>query len=207
MTTGSTGRRSGNNTLSTEDILKAATASFSRKGYRGTNLQDVAVALNVTRQAIYYYYPSKHAILLTLFERFFDELDEAVAKAASGIERPSERFEAMLRAHVIVVARSPELSSIFTREYVSLEPAAQKAIQTRRRTHHQALVAAYEEARDAGEVRDLPPSPTVSLLFGAANWIFRWYHRRETGMSVDEIADLALSLFRSGYLGDGSGEG
>lgn len=182
--------------MSGPEILKAATVAFSEQGYRGSNLQHVASKLRVTRQAIYYYYPNKHAILLALFERFFDQLDEAVKSAAAADSDPAARFELLLRAHIRCVAAEPELSAIFTKEYGSLKPEAREAIRERRRKYHQIFVEAYEAGRDRGALRDLPVHPTVSLILGAANWIFRWYHGSPP---IDSLTDLAVTLFRDGY--------
>lgn len=184
--------------LTRDDILSAAVTAFSRKGYRGTNLQDVASALGVTRQAIYYHYRNKHAILLAMFEQFFNRLSDVVAQAREQESDPALRFERMLKAHIITVAETPEMSSVFTKEYESLLEDAQAAIRQRRRLYQEMFVGDYEAARKVGRVRDLPAAATVSLLFGAANWTFRWYDEKRTGMSVEELADLALDLFRRG---------
>lgn len=185
--------------MSRDDILAAAVTAFSRKGYRGTNLQDVAGVLGVTRQAIYYHYRNKHAILLAMFEQFFDRLSDAVAQAREQESDPALRFERMLKAHIITVAETPEMSSVFTREYESLLEDARAMIRQRRRLYQDMFVSDYEAAQRVGRVRDLPPAATVSFLFGAANWTFRWYDERRTGMAVEELADLALELFGRGF--------
>lgn len=188
-----------NNALKRDDILEASVTAFSRKGYRGTNLQDVADVLGVTRQAIYYYYRNKHALLLEMFEQFFDRLDSAVDAATEHAADPAERFENMFRAHVLTVADAPARSSIFTREFEALDPEAQAAIRKRRRRYQQRFVEAFKVMAAQGEARDLPPREAVSLLFGAANWTFRWYEPKRGSLTPDELADLVLDLFRSGY--------
>lgn len=185
--------------LSREDILAAAVTAFSRKGYRGTSLQDVAEVLCVTRQAIYYHYRNKHAILLAMFEQFFDKLSNAVAEARESESDPALRFERMLKAHIITVAKTPEMSAVFTKEFESLLEEARAAVRLRRRLYQEMFVHDYEAAQRVGRVRDLPPGATVSLLFGAANWTFRWYDEQRTGLTVEELAGLALELFGRGY--------
>jgi AcrR family transcriptional regulator len=192
---GATPSRNGRN-ISSADILKAATVVFSEHGYRGSNLQHVAGKLGVTRQAIYYYYPNKHAILLSLFEHFFDQLDDAVEAVLVADSDPALRFEKLVRAHMRCVASKPELSAIFTKEYGSLLPEARDAVRERRRRYHQAFVEAYENGRDLGELRDLPVHPTVSLTLGAVNWIFRWYRGTPP---IEDLTDIAITLFRDGY--------
>ncbi|MCW3003144.1 MAG: regulatory protein TetR, partial [Conexibacter sp.] len=57
------------------DILDAAAVLFADLGYRATNLEHVARRLGVTRQALYYYFPKKHDILLALFDRVMSRFE------------------------------------------------------------------------------------------------------------------------------------
>lgn len=42
-----------------QTILDAASLLFIEKGFGGTNFNDIAEAVGVTRTALYYYFPSK----------------------------------------------------------------------------------------------------------------------------------------------------
>lgn len=188
------------NTLKREDILEVAVDAFSQKGYRGTNLEDVAVLLGITRQAIYYHYRNKHALLLEMFEEFFDRIDAAVEEASQKDADSVKRFENMVRAHVLTITDVPALSAIFTREFEALEPESREMIRRRRRSYQRLFMEAYKVMADSGAARPLPEREVVSLIFGAANWTFRWYDRRRSSLNPDELTDLLLDLFRSGYL-------
>ena len=49
--------------LKKNEIVRAAARYFSRFGYHGTTLADVAVDLGVTKQALYYYFSDKQSLL------------------------------------------------------------------------------------------------------------------------------------------------
>jgi AcrR family transcriptional regulator len=184
--------------IRTEDILRVAAEEFSKKGYRGARLSDVADSLGVTRQALYYYYRSKAAILVDLFSNFFDEL-EAGLDAVAGGGSAAEDFDAMMRAHIRTVAAQPELSAIFTQERSALPVTDARRIQRRRQAYQQRMVEAYEKGIKEGKLRDCgSASVEVSLLLGAANWIFRWY-RPGRDFTPDALADIAVNLLGSGY--------
>ena len=184
--------------IRTEDILRVAAEEFSKKGYRGARLSDVADSLGVTRQALYYYYRSKAAILVDLFSNFFDEL-EAGLDAVAGGQSAAEDFDAMMRAHIRTVAARPELSAIFTQERSALPLTDARRIQRRRQAYQQRMVEAYEKGIKEGKLRDCgSASVEVSLLLGAANWIFRWY-RPGRDFTPDALADIAVNLLGSGY--------
>jgi AcrR family transcriptional regulator len=180
------------------EILRLAAQEFGRKGFRGARLDDVAARLGVTRQALYYYYPTKTAILADLYARFFERLEAALDAAEAG-HSGGGRFDAMLLAHIRTVAESPELSAILTQERGALPEDGDEAIRARRRAYEERLVAAYAEGAGAGELRaDASPAVTVSLAVGAAHWIFRWYGD-DHGMSPAELARLAVDLLGTGY--------
>jgi AcrR family transcriptional regulator len=49
-------------------ILVAASLLFVEKGFGGTNINDIADAVGMTRTALYYYFPSKESMLEALTE-------------------------------------------------------------------------------------------------------------------------------------------
>lgn len=67
-------------------ILNTALAQFSRNGFHGASIRDIARAIGLTEAAIYYHFPSKRAIIRALYaERGFmaalDELEHLPASA------------------------------------------------------------------------------------------------------------------------------
>jgi AcrR family transcriptional regulator len=185
-------------TVTRGEILRLAAEEFGRKGFRGARLDDIATRLGVTRQALYYYYPTKTAILSDLYERFFERLEAALDEAERA-HSGRGRFDAMLEAHIKTVAESPELSAIFTQERSALPDEAAKHIRDRRQAYQERLVAAYRQGVESGELRDdASPSVTVSLAVGAANWIFRWY-RGDHGLTPAQLAKVAVDLLGTGY--------
>ena len=51
-----------------EDILKKATELFDRQGYANTSLDDIARAVGIAREGIYYYFKNRAEILLHIIE-------------------------------------------------------------------------------------------------------------------------------------------
>jgi AcrR family transcriptional regulator len=187
-----------NRRLFRSEILAAATEVFAAHGYRATNLGDVAKRLGVTRQALYYHFPSKDDILFGVFLSFFDILDATVEDAVAGIEEPGERFRAMLRAHVKVVAEQPLYSSVFVQEHRALPEAFESLVMERRRAVHRRFVVAYQEAEKVGYLRGgVDPNIAVSLMFGAANWTYRWF-RPGRELSAADVAGVADDLLMNG---------
>ena len=55
-------------------ILRAAEKLFSRAGFSGTSVAEIAEAAGVNKALVYYYFKSKDAIITSLFDEILEEL-------------------------------------------------------------------------------------------------------------------------------------
>ena len=53
-------------------ILEAAKESFTKRGFHKTRMSDIADASGLSKGALYWYFESKDAIILSLLERVFE---------------------------------------------------------------------------------------------------------------------------------------
>src|SRR5579863_291315 len=119
-------------------ILDAALASFGSKGYDATSLDALATTLEIRKQTILYWFPSKEAVLEAVIERSAAELSEALQSALDGAGPSWDRVEAVVRSVFRLASRRPELLSLLrevarlgppsaTRLMLVLEPLASRA--------------------------------------------------------------------------------
>src|SRR5690606_16482344 len=135
------------------EVVRVATELFTRQGYDGTSVGDVARELGVTKSAIYHHVSGKEQLLelavsdgLDALRRALDEVTEAPALD------PGPRLGAAVRASVVVLVA--HLSAV--RLLLGLHgntPVAQ-AVLARRRSIDQRLAAMVTEAVADGAVRD-----------------------------------------------------
>jgi len=84
---------------STKDrILDAALASFASRGYEATSLDAVGKGLDLTKQSILYWFPSKDALLEAVIARSADDLSLALETALEGAGQGWGRVEAVVRS-------------------------------------------------------------------------------------------------------------
>ena len=69
-------------------ILNAAIGLFSKKGYHGTRLEDIARAAGFSKAAMYNYFEDKEAIFLSLAIREHARYLEGISKLADSETRP-----------------------------------------------------------------------------------------------------------------------
>jgi AcrR family transcriptional regulator len=63
-----------------ERILAVANELFTDQGYDGTSLREIADRLGITKAALYYHFPSKDDILVTLLEPFDVLIDQLLTR-------------------------------------------------------------------------------------------------------------------------------
>ncbi len=65
-------------------LLETATAMFAERGFARTSLDDIAVATQVTRGAVYHHFESKQAVFEAVFDALEQDMTTRVAAAAAG---------------------------------------------------------------------------------------------------------------------------
>lgn len=79
-------------------ILAAAFDQFSTRGYGETTIPAIATAAGISTANVYRYFPSKLALLYTLYEPWLVEQLDRLGQALDGIADPRERLERLLLA-------------------------------------------------------------------------------------------------------------
>lgn len=102
-----------------EEIIVAARDLFSRKGYHGTSMPDIARAAGISTGLIYYIFPSKEEILLALCEEIA-ALHLDLFQQANDIADPLKRFDFIVRELYTSLDRGSELLIIMYRDSSTL---------------------------------------------------------------------------------------
>jgi TetR/AcrR family transcriptional regulator len=96
-------------------------ASFASPGYEATSLDALAKGLELTKQSILYWFPSKEAILEAVIAKSAEDLSTALESALSEAGESWDRVEAVVRSVFRLAARQPELLGLL-REVSRLGP-------------------------------------------------------------------------------------
>lgn len=177
-------------------ILRAAAQLFAQRGYEATSLDAIAQQLGMHKATLYHYVASKEAILYDCLVASFSDLDQAIAR----MHERSVPLPTRLRDFVRSLAHAQ--NSDFGRCLVlvgerplGLPPGGEiKKFQRRLDTTVRDLL---EEGMAAGTLRPCDPGLVCAMLFGALNWVPRWF--RDGGrLSVDAVADAFVTMLMQG---------
>jgi TetR/AcrR family transcriptional regulator len=83
-----------------EALLRAAVSAFNRRGFSQTSLDEIAQNLGVTKAALYYYFPTKSALVAACFDRAMKVANESLAIAKRDGRDGREKLILMLRRYL-----------------------------------------------------------------------------------------------------------
>lgn len=106
-----------------ERILDEALDSYGTRGYDATSLDTLAAQLEISKQTILYWFPSKEALMAAVIDRSAAELSSALEDALAQAGEGWDRIEAIVRSVFRLAARRPALLGLL-REVARLGPPA-----------------------------------------------------------------------------------
>lgn len=173
------------------DVLDAAATLFSKNGYEGASMRDIAAASGMLAGSIYCHFSSKEDIFLSVQREGIRQLTEAVNAAIDGISDPWERLDSACAAHAKVLLDESDFAAVL----LHVAPSKNRAVWDQLA----ALRDEYEQVfRQLVDDLMLPAGTNRKYLrlaiLGALNWSHNWY--RPGRDDPAEIARGMIRLFR-----------
>ena len=178
------------------DILKSAAKAFRRLGYHGATVEQIAAALHMKKGNLYYYFRNKEEILFACHQYSLDQLLQLLVDVAYSDLDAGEKLRRLVVAFVHTILDELHGTALFL-ELESLTPAHLKTVVVRRDKFDHGVRQIVEEGMAAGIFAPGNPKLLAFALFGAVNWIPRWYNPAGSASS-QEIAELFADFFVAG---------
>ncbi|MFP5413743.1 MAG: TetR/AcrR family transcriptional regulator [Gammaproteobacteria bacterium] len=179
-------------------ILRTAGRLFNQKGFRETSLNDLADELQVTKPTLYYYVENKEDILFqclhTAITELLDQTDAILQAPLNGIEKLT-RF-----IHMFIAVFDDEFGRCLA--HPGPEPLSSKYLEQIAPLYVRVDSAMRQMIEDGIADKSMRPCNSkisAFALFGAINWMTRWYHP-EGEMTTREVADAMVQLFCQGLM-------
>ncbi len=150
----------------TAQILSAAEAAFARFGFEGVALDDIASSLELSRQNLLYYYPSKEL----LYDAVLDNVLEDWLHKMSGIASAPDP-ETAVRDYVKLKLRysreRPSGSAVFTHEVMTGARRYARRLRELVLPALQADVAAFERWAEQGLIKRVDFTHLMFLIWSS----------------------------------------
>jgi len=206
---GGRGGVAGEGSSTPERILDAALTTFATRGYDASSLDALALGLEVRKQTILYWFPSKEVLLEAVIDRSVVELSAAMEGALETAGTGWARVEAVVRSVFSLAARRPELLGLVrevsrlgtpasTRFVSAMDPLVRRASEF------------LESEMDAGHMRRHEPRLLLLAIYSTVIGmvteveVLRAFGEEPTARSLVRRRAEILELLRSALLADPS---
>jgi len=174
------------------ELLRVAGALFSRRGYHGTTVRDVARELDMQGGSLYAHIDSKEDLLWDIVDTVAAKF-QAAADAVSAGGGPRERLAALIRAHLETVAAELHFATVFFNEWTCLSDRRRAKIAARRDQYEGLFREVIDHGVQAGVFRVESAKLAAIYVLSVLNWSYQWF-KPAAALSIAEVADRFTTL-------------
>lgn len=177
-------------------ILRTAAQLFAEHGYESTSLDKIADRLGMHKATLYHYVNNKESILYQCLVKSFGNLDAVMA------EMEDRSIPVLQRLRLFVRSLAEAQNNDFGRCLVLVgagpldNMTGDDIRQFQRRLDH-TVRALITEGIASGVIKPCNPGLFSALLFGALNWVPRWYSPKGK-LSTQDVADHFIDTLING---------
>jgi len=181
------------------EILRRAAEIFARKGVSNTSVEDIANAIGVKREAIYYYFKSRIDILLEILLPTSRTLLNGMRLICRTDLTNREKLKAALESHLSEFTPGYiEMTVAFREEHFFADTEKANELSEIWEEYGQLWTDIIVAGQEAGEFNaDLDPKMISFAILGMCNWMSRWYDPSKD-VSIEEIIDTFFTLSMDG---------
>jgi len=178
-------------------LLDAATKIFARRGYRSTDVQEVADRTDVGKGTIYRYFGDKKGLFLAAVDRGVVRLRDAVLDAVTESDDLEEKLRRGAKAYLEFFDKNRDLVEIFIQERSEFRGSTKSTYFV----HRDGNIAVLEEILKKGMEKkifrkmDLKVSAEMlaDLLFGTVVSAAMRGKRRPLAARAEEMHELVMN--------------
>lgn len=150
-------------------ILKAGIEVFSRKGFDGTRIAEIAEASGLPKANVYYYFSSKEEIYTAIIAHLIRSWDDALTPITSDRE-PADAFRDYVRAKLEYTRKNAAESRLFASEVVHGARFLTKKDREHMRQITDKRVVVVEGWIAAGKMAPVDPRHLFVMLWAATQY-------------------------------------
>ena len=188
-------RKGQNNPRQTrEKLIDVGIDLFSRKGFAGTSIRDIAAEVGMTTSNIYHYFGTKRGLLSAIEQQTLEPILQEFRRIASLDLPPLERFTLLIRTHITFMDSHRKESKIFSLSEENLPRNKKFQAETFYiyRSEIDRLLSSMGKKGDA--------TILAFNTFGVIVWFVRWY-RPEGRKSLEEVINAITEYILNGIIG------
>ena len=186
-------------------ILQSALRIFVRKGYSAATVDDIAQACELTKGAVYFYFPSKSAVLHALFDQIEQVIVQGVIDSIDKAgPRQTDKLIAYLHSGAGLGSVQPQLILLYILMLLEFNGAGDEheaRVKALYQRIAQRVESVIEAGQKAGEFRtDLAIREMSSIVMALFNGTFMEWYCRPRLLDGPELVKVARVTALNGLL-------
>jgi len=184
-----------------KSVLDAGLDAFFEHGFEGSTIRDIARRVSLNSASLYYYFPSKHAILHAIMLRAMEDL---LAEAKQAVEETGpaavSRLCAVLLTHIRFHGTRRKEAIITEFELRLITPERRQEVVQLRDQYEDILRQLVHQGIREGAFRRVDVDLAVRAMIWSCSSVAQWY-RPDGPLSLSEIARYYANLWITALLG------
>ncbi|HEX2964259.1 MAG TPA: TetR/AcrR family transcriptional regulator [Syntrophorhabdaceae bacterium] len=188
-------------------LIEVAIDLFSRKGFQGTSIRDIASEMGMTSSNIYHYFGTKEGVLRAIERQTLEPIIKEFRYIASVDKPPLERFSMLVKAHLTYLDAHRKESLIFSTLNEEVFPSDRKERDLNKKFQTETFFIYRSEIERVLSSMGKSGNSTVAAFstLGSIIWFLRWY-RPQGENTFEEVANSIIKYILYGIIGNGSSE-
>lgn len=177
-------------------IIREAARVFSRRGFHGTTLDDVAERLSVTKAALYRYVANKNELLCACHEEAMEIANEAMDLGETKGRNGLEKIQVGMCQYLKDMIGEMGVPVLILEENALTGEEAVRVIKLRD-DFEKRLRRLMLEGMEDGSILQLNPKMATFMLLGAVHWVTKWYSP-EGRWTPEDVAEALIEMATRG---------
>ncbi len=181
------------------EILEAARAVFSARGYEQASMAEIAARVGVVEGALYKHFASKRELLFAVLAGFYASLIESLREGLRGVRGARNRLRFVIWSQLRAFTEEAGLCRVVIREIRPQGDYERSQVHGLNRELTGIALGVIEEAVAAGEIRgDVPPAMVRDVIYGGIEHLAWNAVNRRASLDVARTADALTDLILRG---------
>jgi AcrR family transcriptional regulator len=180
-------------------LIEVAIDLFSRKGFKGTSIRDIARETGLTTSAIYHNFGTKGGLFAAIGHQTIEPLLQELRKVYALDLPPIDHFKLLLTTHLTYIGTHRKESKIF---FVGGEtlPLGERDLDKKRQREIFFMYRAEIERLLSSMGKKGNAAVAAFCTFGTMMWFLTWYRPEGRFLMEDAINDI-IEYILHGVLG------
>lgn len=185
------------------DIMLAARAIFTEKGYADALISDIAERAGVVEGSIYRFFTNKRELLIRVIEHWYEEMLAEDVRHFDSIRGTWNRLRFLVHHHLLSIRKEPGLTRLMLQE-VRHEPGyRQMKLFELNQVYSKRITDLVKAAKASGEFRpDIQPPLVRDLIYGCIEHRIWAFLRNEAELEVEQTADQIADIVYRGLVAE-----